>query len=469
MRKKRQIFIGLSVLLAIISTIACIRHPMMNTLLPSDTYPQNVTFGDRLLVIAPHPDDETLGGGGAILKQLQARRQVKVVIMTTGDGYKKAAQEQFHVTQPSPGEFRNLGYIRHAESVRAMSTMGVKSSDVVFFGYPDGGMNSLWLNNWDANNLHKGLNGATASPYPFAFEAHAPYCGTNVVKNLMEVIRGYQPTDIVYPDPNDVHHDHWATHAFVKYTLTLMHYPVHEWTYLVHRYDWPVPWAYEPNRDQSPPPPLRRVGTNWHALPLTDLEESKKHQAVLQYNSQERVMGGFLESFVRKNDLLGTYNRQEISMIQGTPDFRKTGSLPYTILQDPIADTTSRVLHGGADLETVGLVRTKQTIWLAIQTHASIQDPVSYFIHIRLFDTEDRVFRDDLEILNHTLHHHPYASNSVELIHGETLQIAGNRLILSFPANSRWQHARTIMISADTYEKKHMIDKTAWQTVNLKS
>jgi hypothetical protein len=76
---------------------ACLLGPMLvfqatlyrqNLAVADASFPTGVAFGatDRLLVIAPHCDDETLGAGGTIA---QARRQglaVRVVFMTNGDG-----------------------------------------------------------------------------------------------------------------------------------------------------------------------------------------------------------------------------------------------------------------------------------------------------------------------------------------------------------------------------------------------
>jgi N-acetyl-1-D-myo-inositol-2-amino-2-deoxy-alpha-D-glucopyranoside deacetylase len=440
-------------------------HPFVYKQVSDQVSDASVSFGERLLIIAPHPDDETLGGGGPILTQLRAKKQVKVIIMTTGDGYRKAVQEQFHVTNPSPADFRKLGLVRHGESIQALQTLSVKQSDVIFFGYPDGGVNGLWVTNWDSDHLHTGLNGSTHAPYSFAFEKEAPYCGANVVKNLMNVIQRYQPTDIVYPDPNDVHHDHWATHAFVKYTLTLMHYHTHEWTYLVHRYDWPVPWAYKPELPQTPPAPLRNVGTVWHNIPLTNSEETRKYQAVKQYPSQERVMRAFLEAFVRKNDLLGTYHPLAVSTQNRQPNFSKTGELPFAVVHDPVADTISRELHGSADIETVGITRTGTHIWVAIQTHQAIRDTFSYFLRFRMFHQNGTVTRDDIELRAGKPIHHTFANNSANVIGNASVHIQGNRLVLSFPINEQWQHLTDIMIGTDTYHNQKMIDKAAWQTV----
>jgi LmbE family N-acetylglucosaminyl deacetylase len=39
--------------------------------------------GRRILVIAPHPDDETIGPGGALLKAIEAGAEVRIVYLTT--------------------------------------------------------------------------------------------------------------------------------------------------------------------------------------------------------------------------------------------------------------------------------------------------------------------------------------------------------------------------------------------------
>lgn len=41
----------------------------------------------KLLVIAPHPDDETLSSGGLMQQTREAGGQVKVIYLTDGDGY----------------------------------------------------------------------------------------------------------------------------------------------------------------------------------------------------------------------------------------------------------------------------------------------------------------------------------------------------------------------------------------------
>ena len=56
-------------------------------MLESDIIPFSAVppFGERALVLAPHPDDETLGCGGTIRLLLVANKRVKVVFLTSGE------------------------------------------------------------------------------------------------------------------------------------------------------------------------------------------------------------------------------------------------------------------------------------------------------------------------------------------------------------------------------------------------
>lgn len=85
-------------------------------------------FG-RTVLVAPHPDDETLGAGGTLALMHDAGLPVKVVFLTDG--------EDSH--PPSPERSRaELGQIRRGEAVEACRCLGV--SDVAFCQFPDGRM-----------------------------------------------------------------------------------------------------------------------------------------------------------------------------------------------------------------------------------------------------------------------------------------------------------------------------------------
>ena len=53
--------------------------------------------GDRLLVFAPHPDDEIIGCGGVLLNAIEAGRDVQVVYVTDGTTPKLHGDERRRV------------------------------------------------------------------------------------------------------------------------------------------------------------------------------------------------------------------------------------------------------------------------------------------------------------------------------------------------------------------------------------
>jgi LmbE family N-acetylglucosaminyl deacetylase len=84
---------------------------------------------EPVLVVAPHPDDETLGCAGAIsLLRLQGYT-VEILVMSDG-------------TQSHPNSRKYpasaLKHLREAETRCAMSTLGVEDSRITFLQLPDG-------------------------------------------------------------------------------------------------------------------------------------------------------------------------------------------------------------------------------------------------------------------------------------------------------------------------------------------
>lgn len=422
-------------------------------------------IGERTLIVAPHPDDETLGGAGVIEKAIAAGKQVKVVIMTSGDGYERAVIENFHVMKPRAEDYRRLGETRHLESLAAMKHFGVKPENVMFLGYPDGGVNGMWESDWDYDKLHLGLNGAVRSPYSFAFEPGAPYCGANVVKNLTAIIRDFQPTDIVYPDPNDQHHDHWATSAFVKYVLTEQNYKTNEWTYLIHRGDYPVPWRYEPNNPLHPPYVLSGLDTHWIPLPMNEPEKQAKREAIQKYATQTKVMNPFLEAFVRTNELLGVYTDPVLPVEQGSMRVEDSSKLSYTVFLDAFADTFKRELEGSADIMAVGAVLDTQGLHIGLETRDPIAENLIYNIRMRMF-RPNQVKRLDLTVQHLRVAGVRQASNSLDMPAGTHLQVKGRQLWVSLPA-FLLDGTTGIMLCADSFRNQERIDKTAWRLIRI--
>jgi LmbE family N-acetylglucosaminyl deacetylase len=99
------------------------------------TFGQDVTElsrGRSCLVLAAHPDDETLGCGATIARKREARTPVKVVIAT--DGRHSSTSQLIGDTK--------LAKIREAEAREATGTLGLGPGDVVFLKHEDGSLAS---------------------------------------------------------------------------------------------------------------------------------------------------------------------------------------------------------------------------------------------------------------------------------------------------------------------------------------
>lgn len=96
-------------------------------------YHKSVPYGERALVLAPHPDDETLGCGGTIRLLVESKKDVKVIFLTSGDKAEpgnpasQSTHEKKHITDYS--------LIREKEAGKALSILGV--ADYEFLRFPD--------------------------------------------------------------------------------------------------------------------------------------------------------------------------------------------------------------------------------------------------------------------------------------------------------------------------------------------
>lgn len=79
--------------------------------------PIRAPFGNSMLVVAPHQDDETIGCGGAIALQVRAKRGVFIVLVQDGaDGH-----DELGMSRPE------LVALRNEESRRAALLLGIES------------------------------------------------------------------------------------------------------------------------------------------------------------------------------------------------------------------------------------------------------------------------------------------------------------------------------------------------------
>lgn len=458
---------GAAIIVLFLCSSGCVFNPYSRTIADVRSLTNGIRLGpaDKILFIAPHPDDEALATGGFLQIAIKKNLAVKVIVMTSGDGYRRACQVDLGVAAPGPADFIALGKKRHSESVAAMSNIGLDREDLVFLGYPDGGTDALFGRNWDYNRPRTGLTGTATSPYLFAYEKDAPYCGANVTKNLAEIIKEFQPTIIVFPGPEDIHHDHWATNAFVEYTLTRMRYKAQLFTYLVHRgKTWPSPTFYAPQDPLLPPPQLSDIGANWLAVPLSKKQESGKHAAVGTYKSQLKLTEAYLEAFVRTNELFSVYPDILVEPAPKDPAHFASPALYGQVVLDPRDDTFENDLSGYGDLRGVAFAYDKDKAWFTLDTAKGINEGVIYAFHLRIFKSNGSVSRVDARVLDGTAFYPKYAGNSIALKYTTRLRMKSNRIVLEMPSYIM-KDADYVMLNADTYTKDEnkWLDRTGWR------
>lgn len=269
---------------------------------------------ERLLVIAPHPDDETLGAGGLIQRVLERGGSVRIVLVTAGDGYIEAVKHESGALHPRPAEFIAYGEKRMREARAAIRLLADEKGRLVLLGFPDGGLDDLLRAHWWRGSPERSrTTGATDPPYEEAIEPDLPYDGDDLRRELGNIVREAQPTIVALPDPADRHPDHRAAGLFALLAVA-------DWVvglpaeaprpkllgYLVHWPDWPRGWdARKPLPPETPlelPPELHRSGCRRTVLTLDEAELAAKRAALRRYETQQQVMGGLMAAFERRSE-----------------------------------------------------------------------------------------------------------------------------------------------------------------------
>jgi LmbE family N-acetylglucosaminyl deacetylase len=263
----------------------------------------------RLLLFSPHPDDESLGAAGLVQRVLKAGGRVEVVFMTNGDGFPEGVEEEDHISHPTAKDYRRYGAERRLEALRAARRLGLSQHDVIFLGFPDGGLSSLCC---------KFLTGPQAYRSPFTLENCPPaseviiprtdYTGQDLTREIERLISCFQPNLIATTPPQDEHPDHRATYFFVNQALSDWNEKHHHLNpkvlgFLVHFGQWPLAQGAGTGSRLNPPAGFPSTGKNWVSLALTPEEAATKRRAILEYHSQMLVMGRYLLGFARSNEL----------------------------------------------------------------------------------------------------------------------------------------------------------------------
>lgn len=152
------------------------------------------TSRQSCLVLAPHPDDETLGCGGTIMRKAAAGTPVHIAFATDG--------RYSHPSSAMAGE--ELARLRQREAIAACGILGVEEEHLSFLGFEDGRLSQ-----------------------------HQPA----LQEALLQLIRRIQPSEILVTSELDWHTDHQILNRAVtelaqcgRITAEIRDYPVWFWS-----------------------------------------------------------------------------------------------------------------------------------------------------------------------------------------------------------------------------------------------
>lgn len=169
------------------------------------------TSGSRLLLFAPHPDDESLACSVVLQRAIRAGAEVRVVYATDGDDNPWPQRVLERKWRLNATDRRRWGRLRRKEALAALRILGMNGSATRFLGLPDQKLTALLM------------------------------CGSQSARaQLAAHIADWRPTDLLVPSISDTHPDHSALAVTLRLVLSesfsdpLAAGKMAAWSYVVH-------------------------------------------------------------------------------------------------------------------------------------------------------------------------------------------------------------------------------------------
>lgn len=226
------------------------------------------------LVLAPHPDDETLGCAATIMHKRNAGSSVKIAIATDGQ-----------IDPPSRvvGREERVA-MRRSEALEASGLLGVEDKDLEFLGFTN-------------RALHRELG--------------------PVRERILTMFEEHRPDDLLVTAGGDRHPDHYALSTAVRSLMLdgaldciVYEYPIWYWRV--------YPWTHRPANLASGMwhfvrDPIAELFREAPSLVRTDGLLDRKRDAIASYRSQIKnphdepdwwtFPDGFVESFLGPHEI----------------------------------------------------------------------------------------------------------------------------------------------------------------------
>ena len=260
----------------------------------------SVSSKTRLLVVAPHPDDETVMTGGLIQRVLENQGKVEIIYLTNGDGSRTTIIQEDKKIDLSPTEFIALGETRIKEASEAAKILGVDRNNVFFLGFPDQGLTKIYNRNFNEVDGvgSSAMTKVDHAPYSQSYRSGQAYYGENLLNDVKEIALTFKPNIIVTGHPRDVHPDHRVSFILVEKIRPELDSSCKIYSSLTHFRGYPAPGGYLF-------PPKKLFGGDWLSLELYPPEIAAKKKAIEAHVSQySRVQDKLLlDRFTSRNEI----------------------------------------------------------------------------------------------------------------------------------------------------------------------
>ncbi len=281
---------------------------------------------DTILLIAAHPDDESLSAAGYLREAIRNHARVFVAIVTNGEASLIAETLSQRTVLLTSSYYVQEGNARRQESLRALDSLGIASDHVYFLGYPTRGLRNLLFQNWPLTAPFRSkYTHATRPAFDGSYDPQAVYAGQSVVADLVRIIQDVRPTVILTHSRYDENEDHQAVYYFVQKAFAQAAAQQHalsatstqEYYFLVHYRQYSFPGVASFRYALMPPADFAGGNATWYDFELSSDDFDAKRSAMREYKTQfiNPYLKLLLDSFIKKNELF--YRENNAAPVSG--------------------------------------------------------------------------------------------------------------------------------------------------------
>jgi len=215
----------------------------------------------RIIVFAPHPDDETIGCGGTIVRKIAEGFEVIIVVMTSGEN---ALLKILGIeSDPTPDELKQ---IRKDELLKASRVLGVPERNLMFLDFEDG-----------------------------TLQEHEK----EAIEKTVKILEKFPADEVYFPYGGDSNPDHKATNRIVRHCLQRVGLS-------------PVRYQYSVAQKFSRIGPFidRRLGPLRKNLSYVDVSDflDVKRRALREFKSQASIISDIRRKSLKSKEMFYTHN-----------------------------------------------------------------------------------------------------------------------------------------------------------------